>query len=234
MPTRRKGLGARRTRKAGGVTVEGLHASFDKIDKKVEVLIGKGATDSAIACCIRKAWSEQFHQGLSGPAVKGMISHYRAVHKSSSSGSRKTRKQRGGMAPIDWIQGAGITDKVFGNFPVEMGTSPLVSKGLDLGRFFESDGGRVCNTTGGHAPPGLSQKGGGGGILNSMGMGHFFASVPRNIGEGVVSTVQGSPILNPVASPVTYAPTTASYFPVPFDAGALSKIATMAPVYNNY
>jgi hypothetical protein len=49
-----------------------------------------------------------------------------------------------------------------------------------------------------------------------------------------VSTVQGSPILNPVASPVTYAPTSASYFPAAFDAGALSKIATMAPVYNNY
>jgi len=232
MPTRRKGLGARRTRKAGGVTVEGLHASFDKIDKKVEALIGKGATDSAIAGCIRKAWSEQFHQGLSGPAVKGMISHYRAVHKSS--GSRKTRKQRGGMAPIDWIQGAGITDKVYGNFPVEMGTSPLVSKGLDLGRFFESDGGRVCNTTGGHAPPGLSQKGGGGGILNSMGMGHFLASVPANGGEQLFNNLQGRPMPLPAASPVTYNPTTASYFPAAFDAGALSKIATMASTYNNY
>ena len=233
MPTRRKsstGVRRRHTRKAGGVTVEGLHSSFDKIDKKVEGLIAKGATDSNIACCIRKAWSEQFHMSLSAPAVKGMIAHYRAVHKGT--GSRKTRKQRGGMAPIDWVLGAGVTDKVYGNFPVEMGTSPMVNAGLDLGRFFESNGGRACNTTGGHPAPGLSQAGGG--ILDSIANGYFFASVPRNIGESIVSTAQGKPILNPVASPVTYTATPPIFFPKPFDAGNLTSIASLAPVYNGY
>jgi hypothetical protein len=228
---RRSSAGTRRrhTRKAGGVTVEGLHSSFDKIDKKVETLISKGATDSDIACCIRKGWSEQFHMSLSAPAVKGMITHYRAVHKGVG---KKTRKQRGGMAPMDWVLGAGVTDKVYGNFPVEMGTSPLVNKGLDLGRFYESDGGRACNTTGGHPAPGLSQKGGS--VLDSIANGYFFASMPRNIGESIVSSVQGKPILNPPPSPVTYTAAPPIFFPKPFDAGNLTSIASLAPVYKAY
>lgn len=231
MTTRRKSPVGRRTRKAGGVTVEGLHSSFDRIDKKVGALIAKGATDSDIACCIRKGWSEQFHMSLSTPAVKGMITHYRAVHKGEGKG-RKTRKQRGGMAPMDWVLGAGVTDKVYGNFPVEMGTSPLVSKGLDLGRFYESDGGRVCNSTGGHPAPGLSQKGGG--IWDTMGMGHFFNSVPINFGQQFVSTAQGRPDSTVSASPVTYTAMPPTFFPKPFDAGSLTNIASLAPVYQSY
>lgn len=233
MTTRNKrSIGRRRhTRKAGGVTVEGLHSSFDKIDKKVEALINKGATDSDVACCIRKGWSEQFHMSLSPSAVKGMLVHYRAVHKGDGKG-RKTRKQRGGMAPIDWVLGAGVTDKVYGNFPVEMGTSPLVSKGLDLGRFFESDGGRSCNTTGGHPAPGLSQKGGG--IWDTVGMGHFFNSVPINVGQQFVSSLQGKPDSTVSASPVTYTAMPPTFFPKPFDAGDLTNIASLAPVYKDY
>jgi hypothetical protein len=229
----------RRTRKAGAVTIEGLHASFEKIDKKVATMIAKGQTDAELTCCIRKAWSEQFHMGLSMPAIKGMIVHYRALHKGD--GKRKTRKSRGqtgGMAPMDWIMGQGITDKVYGEFPVEMGTSALVSKGLDLGRFYESDGGRVCDSTGGHPAPG--QPGSpfplkGGGVLDAIGMGHAPASVPRNvleIGTGAIQGVAGAG--GPSSSPVTYQPSSVGYSPKAFDASALSSIASLAPIYKGY
>jgi len=224
----------RRTRKAGAVTVEGLHASFERIDKKVGAMIDKGKTDSDLACCIRKAWSEQFHMGLSMPAIKGMILHYRAIHKGQK---RKTRKQKGGMAPIDYMMGQGITDKVYGDFPVPIGTTPLVIKGLDLGRFYESDGGRVCNSTGGHPAPGQpgAPSQGGGGILDTLGMGHAPASIPRNVVEIGVAAGQG--VANaggPSSSPVTYNTSLVGYSPAPFDAGALSSIASLKPVFNGY
>ena len=168
--------------------MESLHASFDKIDGKVKVMIAKGSTDSELACCIRKAWTEQFHMSLSVPAVKGMILHYRSVHK----GARKTRKagrgQRGGMAPIDW--------------------------------------------TGGHAAPGSHQKGAG--ILDAIMMGHAPASVPRNFIETGVSTVQGAPIRDPNASPISATTHMATFTPRAYDAGAISSITSLAPLYKPY
>ena len=228
----------RRTRKAGAVTVEGLHASFDRIDKKVADMIQKGKTDSDLMCCIRKSWSEQFHMGLSMPAIKGMILHYRAIHKAAPGQKRKTRKQRGGMAPLDFMMGQGITDKVYGDFPVPIGTTPLVIKGLDLGRFYESDGGRVCNSTGGHpAPgqPGAPSHQGGGGVLDAIGMGHVPASIPRNVAEIGVAAGQG--VVNaggPSSSPVTYESSIASYSPKAYDAGALSSVGSLAAIYKAY
>jgi len=228
----------RRTRKAGAVTIEGLHASFEVIDKKVAAMIAKGQTDSELTCCIRKAWSEQFHMGLSMPAIKGMIMHYRAIHKGAS-GKRKTRKSRGkqsgGMAPMDWMMGQGITDKVYGEFPVEMGTSPLVSKGFDLDRFNESVVGRVCDSTGGHPAPGQPGSYRGGGVLDALGMGHAPASVPRNvleIGTGAIQGVAGAG--GPSSSPVTYEPSSVGYSPRAFDAGALSSVASLASIYKGY
>jgi len=220
----------RKTRKAGGVTVEGLHSSFAKIDDKVKALIAKGKTDSDLVCCIRKVWSEQFHMDLSLPAVKGMITHYRAVHGSKT---RKTRKssQKGGMAPLDWTMGQGTTDHVYGRFPVEIGTTPQAISALDLGRFVESRGGRSCDATGGHAAPGQQL---GGGMLDTLFMGHAPASVPRNFVETGISAVQGRPIMNPDASPVAAKLPLATYAPRAYDAGAISSISSLASVYKPY
>lgn len=200
-----------RTRKATRQTVEGLHASFDKLDTKVQSMIKKGCTDSQLASCIRKEWSGLFHTDLSTPAVRGMVIHYRAVHKSS----KKTRKQRGGMAPVDWTMGQGVTE-VYGRFPVEIGTTPQTIRALDLGRFFESTGGRTCNATGGHAA--------------QMGGVHFPATVPRNGLEIIGSTLQGAPITNPVATPVSSSANTSTFNPLPYDAKSVTMINTMAPI----
>lgn len=232
-----------KTRKAKGATVEGLHSSFDKIDTKVKAMIVKGSTDSELARCIQNGWEEQFHMELSMPAVKGLIMHYRAVHPRGK--GRKTRKQRGGMAPYTegWTMGQGITDNVYGRFPVEIGTTPQVLKALDLGRFYESTGGRSCNATGGHAAPG-QQMGGlrrsrnrkqrGAGLFDAFTMGHAPASVPRNIMETSVSTVQGHPIANPSASPVAGTVPLATYEPKPYDTSAISSISSLQSLYKPY
>jgi hypothetical protein len=224
----------RKTRKAGMPTVEGLHASFDKIAEKVTSMIEKGATDSKLLNCIRNAWMEQFHMELSVPAVKGMIMHYRAVNGPKSGAKRKTRKaQRGGMAPIDYTMGQGITDNVYGRFPVEIGTTPQVIKALDLGRFYESTGGRGCNATGGHAAP-ASAGMSGGGLFDAVAQGHAPASVPRNFIETGVSAVQGAPIMNPGANPISATVGLAAYAPKPYDPGSISPITSLAPVFKGY
>lgn len=234
MTTRRAKHGLRTSRKAGRgkeiMTVEGLHASFEKIDKRVRDMIDHGKTDSELACCIRKAWNEQFHRALSAPAVTGMVSHYRAVY-SAPGGKRKTRKaQRGGMAPLDWTMGQGTTQAVYGSFPVAMGVTPSVVKSLD--RFFESPVGRSCDRTGGYAAPSQTQAGGG--LVGSLLMGHMPASVPRNALETGVSAVQGHTIANPSPSPVAAHVTGSVYTPRAFDPSPLSQITSMSPVYAAY
>ena len=229
MTTRRRSIGARRSRGSRKskpyASVEGLHTSFNMIDAKVKGLIAKGATDSDLACCIQKAWTEQFHMDISGPAVKGMIMHYRAVHPGSG---RKTRKQKGGMAPVDYVMGQGTTDFVYGRFPVEMASTPQVISALDNQRFFESNGSRACNTTGGHA----AQQGGG--LFDSLGMGFAPASIPRNFIESGVGAVQGAPRGNPDPSPVSSTVAMASFAPRAYAADQVSSIANLKAVYPGY
>ena len=209
--------------------MEALHASFDKIDRKVHEMIGKGATDSEVAACIQKSWLELFHIPVSGAAVKALVIHYRAVHGSSSKrvtrkSKRKGKGQHGGMAPLDYMMGQGITSQSFGRFPVEMGTTPNVLNGLDLGRFYESTTARSCNTTGGH--PAINQRGGASlwqmltepsNIMSSVYNGHAPSSVPVNSIQSAANVVMGGQPLGPNASPVAATVPLSVYTPKPYD-----------------
>jgi hypothetical protein len=218
--TRRRGRGS------SAMSVESLHASFDSIDKKVRAQINKGATDSALAACIRHAWNNQFHVPLSGPALKGMVGHYRRTFGSKV---RKTRRaQRGGMAPLDWTMGQGVSAAVYGRFPVELGTYDGAVKSLD--RFYESPIARSCDSTGGKAAQTGGAKQKGGSLLSVFGMGHPPASVPRNFVESTVSAVQGRAILNPAREPAVSALQMDSYTPRPFPVPS-HTITTLAPIY---
>lgn len=234
MTTRRaKRHAGRRSRKAGATTVEGLHASFDRIDSKVADMIARGKTDSDLACCIKKEWSEQFHMGLSMPAVKGMVQHYRAMHKGTPKG-RKTRKQVGGMAPLSWDTAQGTFDKVYGEFPAPI--SGLSWAAFDQGRFAESPSGRACDTTGGHsvqmggeAKTGSSKKQKGGSLYAAATMGHTPTSVPPNVLSNIVNYTQGAlQNIGPSSSPITQQATPAVYTPAPFNPRDISNMNTEA------
>ena len=236
MTTRRvKRSDRRATRKAGSSqSVEGLRASFEKIDEQVRCAIEKGCTDSSLGETIRKSWAKYFHSDLSVPAMKGMVSHYRTIYKSKS--VRKTRKQRGGsrpsavqgggMAPLSWTLGQGTTTPVYGRFPVEMGASATAVRALDLGRFYESPISRACDSTGGCAAPGQA----GGSMFASAGMFHMPASVPRNAIETGVSVSAGAPIMNPNPSPVSASWQPSVFTPVPFDPSPITKITQLASI----
>lgn len=248
MPSRKSRNSVRKTRKSRGLTVEALHASFDKIDQKVHEMISKGATDSELAACIHKTWLDLFHIPVSGVAVKALVTHYRAVHGSK----RLTRKnkgkgkgQRGGMAPLDYMTGPGIASQSYGRFPVEMGTTPNVLNGMDLGRFYESNAGRSCNTTGGH--PAINQRGGkrkqrGGeslwqllttpsNTMSSVYNGHVPPSVPVNGVQSLANAVMGGQPLGPNASPVSATVPLSHYVPRPYDPSMVANMPGYMSLY---
>jgi hypothetical protein len=133
------------------MSVEGLHASFEKIDGKIRALVQKGAANTELAACIRRSWAHHFQHPVSEAAVQGLIVHYRALYKGPKK-TRKNKSQKGGMAPLAYQVGQGVTTVPYGIFPSEMGRVALSA--LDNERFFESPVGRHCDTTGGHAAPG--------------------------------------------------------------------------------
>ena len=227
MATRRAHRSGNRstTRRRGksSISVEGLRAAFAKVDSRARDIIARGKTDSELSRAIQAAWEANFHQSLSAPALKGMTMHYRAMYR-----NRKTRRvQRGGMAPLDYTMGQGITQPVYGMFPTELGVLPRAASALD--RFFESSAARACDTTGGEPAPGMQK---GGGIIDAVLMGHPPVSVPQNSFASAVGTAQGSMALRDApAAPTLHTWQMASFTPQPFNSGQLSSIATMSPVY---
>lgn len=212
--------------------MEGLRAAFEKVNAQARDAVERGKTDSELSRTVQTAWENMFHQSLSAPALKGMVAHYRAVYR-----ARKTRKagrglrQHGGMAPynsaIDTAQG--ITQPVYGSFPLEMGQTPQGMRGLDfVNRFFENSIQRGCDSTGGAPAP--AQRGGG--IFDAFAMGHALNSVPQNKLASLVSSVQGAPARDAPAAPEVRAWSMQTYTPQPFNSGQLTSISALAPVYN--
>ena len=209
----------------GGPTIEGLHASFESVDRKIRALVERGATDSEIGYALERLWADLFHDELSNAAITGMIKHYRAT----TTGKRKTRrKQRGGMAPLDWTMGQGSIASTYGAFPDSMGATAHVVRSLDNARFFESPISRSCDSTGGYPPQS------GGGLLDSLMAGHMPASIPRNVVEVGVSTVQGAPIANPNPNPIVAAPTLATTSLHPFAPQGITQVSSLSPVFAGY
>jgi hypothetical protein len=218
--------GRRHTRRSSPqMTVEGLHASFEKLDTKARALVSQGATDSELSKGIHRAWAEQFHAELGSAAVRGLVAHYRAIFKGVNKTRKMRRGQKGGMAAVDWIMGPGTTAPVYGRFPVEMGSSPSALQSMD--RFHESQVSRACDSTGGYPAP--MQKGAG--IMDSIFNGYAPASVPRNAIEMTTSAIQGRPIVNPPADPVVSRVPAAVFEPVPYNPQALTQISSLAPIY---
>ena len=206
MTTRRR-QGLRKTRKRGG-TVEGLHNSMKRLDVRMEAVLTKNP--SAARAHLEKTWREFFGSPLTPAAAKGLLVHYEKLYGRRA--TRKAARQRGGMAPINYMMGQGSTDYTYGRFPTPM-SDPQVIRGLDLGRFFENRGSRACDTTGGfdafrkEIGIGAAQRGGtsdaqrGAGLFDSLANGHLPASVPSNLLQTTVSAFTSRPITEH-ASPV--------------------------------
>ena len=217
--------------------MEAIHASFEKMDTRLRHVVESGVTDKDLGRAVARAWSAAFQHELSAPAVQGLVTHYRALYGGSKAGrrTRRARKQRGGMAPLDWTMGQGTTATTYGRFPDDFSTSAQAVKSLDLDRFFENSVSRSCDTTGGRdtlAAQTSNQKGGG--VFDALLAGHAPASVPRNTLETVVSTLQGAPIANPPADPAVPTWTPAHPAPQAFDSSTVTNLAGFSAVYQGY
>ena len=226
------------------MTVDSLHASFNNIDGKIRHMIEKGCTDKALEECIRRLWSQQFHQSLSKPALAGMIVHYRALYK----GSRKTKKnknQKGGVAPLEYTIGQGLTES-YGRFPVfEGGSRQFVNDLGVINRTFESSIGAACDRTQKGGRKSRKQRGGadifdtlsslatGAGVGAAVRMGHAAPSVPVNVLQNVVAAGQGSPIKGTNGDPTAAGWVPATFDLKPFDASNAVNFE-LSPVYKGY
>jgi hypothetical protein len=159
-----------------------------RLDAHMKAVLAKNP--SAARAHLEKKWLEFFGAPLTPAAAKGLIVHYEKLY-----GRRATRKQRGGMAPINYMMGQGSTDYTYGRFPTPM-SDPQVIRALDLPRFSENRGGRACDSTGGFDPQA------GGGLFDSLANGYLPASVPRNLLETAGSAITSRPIADGNPSPV--------------------------------
>jgi hypothetical protein len=220
------------------MTVDSLHASFEQIDQRVRHMIEKGCTNAALEACIRRLWSQQFHQELSKPALQGMITHYRALYK-----TQKTRKvQKGGMAPLDYAGGQG-TSEVYGRFPVWEGSSPQYVNDLGLiNRTCESSIGPGCTRQQGGRYSRKQRGGsiydtvgsflGGGGIGAAMRNGYAPASVPANSLQQITGAIQARPVPGN-GDPTVPQWSTTSFTPKPYDSASQTTFH-LSPVYTGY
>jgi hypothetical protein len=238
MATRKQRGGPRkhnRTRRSGrggssALSVESLHASFERIDGRMRRLIEHGKTDRDAACSLRKMWADQFHHRLSEPAVRGMLEHYRATARRVT--RKASKKQQGGMAPLDYTMGQGIASQVYGRFPVEM-SNPETLRAFDVDRFFESSAGRACDTTGGHAAPDTGKGQAGGGVFDALSVPHAPTSVPPNFLQTGLSAIQGVAQVAPGASPVADSVRTVTAAPRPFDTSSF-QAASIEPLFKGF
>jgi hypothetical protein len=232
-----KKYGRRHTRKAGrrgALSVEALHASFQKMDSRLRGAVESGITDTQLGHAVERAWSSAFQKELSAPAVQGLVAHYRGLYGGSRKGRRTRRHRRGqhgGMAPLDWTMGQGSTNTTFGRFPDDFSTSAQAVKSLDMNRFFESSVNRGCDSTGGRDTL-ASQRGGG--LFTTLMAGFPPSSVPVNLIQSTTTTLQGAPVQNPPSAPEVHTWKPEVAVPTAFDASNVSNLTGLSSVYKGY
>ena len=122
----------RKTRKHSGkvksLTIPQLRKSFDHIDSWVDSHMSKKKAVKELVPAFQTEWKKTFHHEVNAKAAEAYLS---IKHRSSSHGSRMTKKQRGGNpsvlagAPLDYATRQGVYG-VYGHFP------QYVSSGLSF------------------------------------------------------------------------------------------------------
>ena len=147
-----------------------------------------------------------FHKSLQKEAAES----YLAIKRKSKGTRRTTRRQRGGMAPLDYTLRAGI-DGPYGNFPA------YVQSGFGVGYPMPgvkescgvTDSGPQLSASLGSNQAGGAAPGAGPGMLMNLtsaftGAG-ILPTIPPSVPQDIQSTMRGQP-LGPSSDPVTNKP----------------------------
>lgn len=226
------------------MTLESLHAAFEKIEDRIRNEIAAGCTDEELSDGIQSAWITQFHREPDHSALIGLVHHYRATSprvtrkaggskgkgkgRGKGRGKKEKGSQRGGMAPLDWSMGPG-SSTVPMRAPVFGGGDPQYIGALDNQRFNENPASRSFDTTGGFDAPGQV----GGSIWSTLTQGHPLSSVPANTLQSAVTVLQGGP-QGPSASAVTGVVPVGQTVLSPFNPQPIHTIGDLSTVYKGY
>jgi hypothetical protein len=192
-------MAQRKTRKAQKkkvTTIPELKRSFDRLDVETQKLVASpGATSQKVAK-FQKLWMSIFHKSVSKEAAEAYLAIKRRGKKHN-----KTRKQRGGMAPVDYQLRPGIDGPV-GTFPAYQSAGLAFYDQINQRGQAEECG--VKNFT--PAVPvsiGSNQAGGTlGDFLTSATLRPITPSIPASHLENLQTYLQGRP-LPPSSDPVT-------------------------------
>jgi len=112
-----------KTRKHKGkvLTIPMLRKAFEHIDMETRKILAKHPINKDSISEFQKAWKNCFGKSIDSKTAESYLVLQSKVKKSS----RKTKKQKGGSAPVDYMLRPGI-DGTHGSY------LPYVSKGLDF------------------------------------------------------------------------------------------------------
>jgi hypothetical protein len=192
---------AKKTRKLSKTkisTIPELKRSFDRLDAETQKILAAPGSPLEKVKRFQKVWMNIFHKTVTKDAAEA----YLAIKKKTR--GRATRKQRGGMAPLDYSLRPGI-DGPYGTYPayVQSGIGyPM--PGILEGCGVTNSGPQLSASLGTNQVGGQAQA-------SLMDVAHAFAmrpiapSIPPSVFQDIQSSYMGQP-LGASSDPVTNKP----------------------------
>ena len=131
--TRKKGKSVKNKKQRGGSeshkpkTIPELRKAFEELDRKVATILssGKGTINDKSIAEFKSIWKNKFGKSLTDKEAESYLELQLSANKKSHGGTRKNRKQHGGVGPVDYTLRPGI-DGTHGSY------LPYVSSGLSF------------------------------------------------------------------------------------------------------
>jgi len=131
--TRKKSKSVKNKKQRGGSeshkpkTIPELRKAFEELDRKVATILssGKGTINDKSISDFKSIWKNKFGKSLTDKEAESYLELQLSANKKSHGGTRKNRKQHGGVGPVDYTLRPGI-DGTHGSY------LPYVSSGLSF------------------------------------------------------------------------------------------------------
>jgi len=106
-------------------TIASLQTKMKQFDTSARKIVRSNHAEQSL----QTSWKTIFGTSLDTKSAKSFAKYYRAM-------TSKTKKQRGGMAPLDYGMAPGLNPGIYGNFPVAINSDPQSIQDLDV--YFQS------------------------------------------------------------------------------------------------
>ena len=103
--------------------------TISELQRKLKTFNTFAKKTTGDASALQKKWKSLFSESLSNTSAITFTKYYRDMRNSAK---QTTRKQRGGMAPLNYDMTPGANVSVYGRFPVEVDTDMASIRDLDV------------------------------------------------------------------------------------------------------